>query len=91
MSNNINNIFIHVLCDDFQIEKIFPFYYDKFEIIKLQTPITNQNVSDVGDENLPQKFDITLYHPDVKLLGDYSKVKNEPDMPSLSNPLSLSD
>ena len=71
--------------------KFFSFDDDKFEIIKLQTPITNRNASDEDDENLPQRFYITLYHPDVKLLGNYSKNKNVPGISSLSTPLCLSD
>ena len=92
MSNNINYILIHVLCDEVQIEKrIFAFDDDKFEMIKLQTPKTNRNAYEKDDENNSGRFDITLYHPDVKLLGDYSKNKDEPDILSLSNPLYLFD
>ena len=60
-------------------------------MIKLQTSITNRNASDEDDEKNSGRFDITLYHPDVKLLEDYSKNKNELDMPCFSKPLSLSD
>lgn len=75
----------------FKLRKKIAFDDDKFEIIKLQTPITNRNSSDEDDENNSGRFDITFYNSDVKLLGDYSKNKNGPGMSSLSTPLFLSD
>ena len=93
MSNNINNIFIHLLCDDVEIEKkIFAFEEGKSKHILLETPPTNQNVSDVDDNIPPRRFDITLVDdPNVKLLGNYSEITNDAEILRLTQPLCLSD
>ena len=72
-------------------KKILAFEEGKYKHILLQTPTTNQNVSDVDDNISPRRFDITLVDPNVKLLGNYSEVTNGAEIPRLTQPLCLSD